>query len=85
VRFDVLITVTVFLDYDTVQFCRCLANLRGNLLSLSYIAINMEAADAFQTSITTARFYGVINHTTTTSINTLADKLRSCLTDELFN
>jgi hypothetical protein len=51
----------------------------------AFIAINMEAVDAFQTSTTTARLYGVINQTTTTSINKLADKLRGCLTEELFD
>jgi hypothetical protein len=42
----------------------------------AFISVNMEAADALQTSITTARLYGIINQTTTTSINMLADKLR---------
>jgi hypothetical protein len=51
----------------------------------AFITIRMEAADAFQTSINTARLYDIINQTTTTSTNMLADKLRGCLTDELFD
>jgi len=47
----------------------------------AFITISMEAADAFQISITTARLYGIINQTTTTSTNMLADKLRGRLTD----
>jgi len=51
----------------------------------AYIATNMEAADAFRTSITTSRLYVIINQTTTTTINMLAGKLRGCLTEELFD
>jgi hypothetical protein len=36
----------------------------------------MEAADAFQASLTTAKLSGIVNQTIITSINELANKLR---------
>jgi hypothetical protein len=84
VGLEVFIVVTVFLVMTSCSLVDSYHTARKPVVS-AYIAINMEAADAFKTSITIARLYDIISQTTTTSINMLADKLRSCLTDELFD